>query len=199
MRVTLDAASFEDLEQETLVLAWSRRETCVDPARFDAWIYGIARRRILKHLERMQADRRRLIPFPALSPDAHPEVTPEPADTAFGRQVRENVAGCGTSVVAIAIAHAVDGQSFRAIAERLHQKETTVKNRYYRQLPEAPSTSRWLLESVDRPRRVMRRDRKPLSRLHLRQPAHETGRILAQRPEAGAPTSSRADAPPPPR
>ncbi|MEZ6016872.1 MAG: RNA polymerase sigma factor [Planctomycetota bacterium] len=136
MRVTLDAASFEDLEQETLVLAWSRRETCVDPARFDAWIYGIARRRILKHLERMQADRRRLIPFPALSPDAHPEVTPEPADTAFGRQVRENVAGCGTSVVAIAIAHAVDGQSFRAIAERLHQKETTVKNRYYRQLPE---------------------------------------------------------------
>jgi RNA polymerase sigma-70 factor, ECF subfamily len=64
----------EDLVQETLLRAWSKRETYAGRSTFRAWLYGIATHACLDALRRRQ---KRVLP-PDVAAAADPAIPPEP-------------------------------------------------------------------------------------------------------------------------
>lgn len=84
-RMLFDRGEAEDVVQDTMVLAWRRLPTLVDPASFRGWLYQVATRRCLSLLRtraRRQTDPAEHDDLERVNRPAHPEQASDPASMA---------------------------------------------------------------------------------------------------------------------
>lgn len=84
-RMLLDRGEAEDVVQDTMVLAWRRLPTLVDPAAFRGWLYQVATRRCLSLLRtraRRQTDPADHDSLESVDRPTPSEQTPDPASRA---------------------------------------------------------------------------------------------------------------------
>ncbi|MCG8423002.1 MAG: sigma-70 family RNA polymerase sigma factor [Proteobacteria bacterium] len=139
---TADPALSEDLTQEAFVAAWERLDELREPARFAAWVCGIARN-LARHDRRHQ---RRHAPGSGVLRDPSetaeefltglPCATPSPFDHAVARQrstmVWQALEGIPPAYREPLILFYRDHQSIEQIAGRLDLNQATVKQRLAR-------------------------------------------------------------------
>ncbi|MFA5140610.1 MAG: sigma-70 family RNA polymerase sigma factor [Elusimicrobiota bacterium] len=117
--MTGDYASAEDLLQEVLVRVWRHRERYQAQERFSGWLFTIARRLALDHLEK--AGRRRTIPLEeegleerVPEPDAVPDRALEGAD--LRRRIEEAIAALPEEQREVFLLREYGGLQFSEIA-----------------------------------------------------------------------------------
>jgi RNA polymerase sigma-70 factor (ECF subfamily) len=125
----LDAAAAEDAVQETLIAIHGRRAT-YDPAQpFTAWVYGIARYKLIDEFRRIK--RRAQVPLDdALALFAADEAEPAMAR----RDVAKLLQGLPDAKRRLVEAVKLDGESIADIAARTGMGESAVKVNVHRAL-----------------------------------------------------------------
>lgn len=143
--VTSDREAARDVAQEVLIEGYRRLATLRDPARFGAWVCGIARRRAIYHLR--QRKRSRLVFNEPLDSNASAS-TPTPSEhlerDERRQQVLKALGQIGEKYRGVLMLKYVDGMSYAKIAQLMSISLATVDKR----LTRAKAMLRKLLKDV---------------------------------------------------
>lgn len=143
--VTSDREAARDVAQEVLIEGYRRLATLRDPARFGAWVCGIARRRAIYHLR--QRKRSRLVFNEPLDSNASAS-TPTPSEhlerDERRQQVLKALGQIGEKYRVVLMLKYVDGMSYAKIAQLMSISLATVDKR----LTRAKAMLRKLLKDV---------------------------------------------------
>jgi RNA polymerase sigma-70 factor, ECF subfamily len=132
----------EDLVQETLMRAFTGRDTFERGSNLRAWLIRIQKNAYINSYHRemrnatapfMQVANERL--FESLAPDVNtPEMNPEQLmlDRQVDGRLLEVIKGLSDNMRTVFMMHCVDGQEYQEVARRLGISEGTVKSRVFR-------------------------------------------------------------------
>lgn len=141
--VTSDREAARDVAQEVLIEGYRRLATLRDPARFGAWVCGIARRRAVYHLR--QRKRSRLVFVEPLDASASTPTPSEHLERDERRQLVLKALGrIGEKYRVVLILKYVDEMSYAKIAKLMSISLATVDKR----LTRAKAMLRKLLKDV---------------------------------------------------